>query len=64
MKRRDFLTNASLITAYGVLTAQLGGLSNTAVAGEPDPDQIPEEVWRNIQKVTNYSKFSIIHGRE
>lgn len=55
MKRRDFLTNASLATAYGVLAAQLTDFSTTAIAAEPDQDQMPEEVWRNIQELTNYS---------
>lgn len=55
MKRRDFLTNASLATADSVLAAQLTDFSATAIAAEPDQVQKPKEVWRNIQKLINYS---------
>lgn len=55
MTRRDFLTKTSFLTAYGILTAQLADLSNAAIAAESDTAQVPEKVWRNIQKITNYS---------
>ena len=55
MKRRDFLTKASITAAYGILATQMASNSSLAVAENQDSAQVPEIVWKDIQKIMGYS---------
>lgn len=55
MTRRDFLTKAGITTAGSVLVAQLAGSSKVAMGSVQDSVQIPDKVWKDIQKIMGYS---------
>lgn len=55
MQRREFMTKAGLTVAYGMLTAQAATHASSATASTSASGQIPDAVWKDIQKKMNYS---------
>jgi hypothetical protein len=55
MKRHEISTNVSIGTAAGVITTKADDSSNSATAENPNPVQVPEEMWQGIKEIMGYS---------
>jgi len=55
MERRDFLSKASLATAYGILITQMKGGIKMATASETNPVSAADSTWRGVQTIMGYS---------